>query len=122
MYSKIHLLMPRYTAYKIFFFKFYFFFNLGKTVLPAVYKVVINPDKQADQIMNAQSSNLLINQIKEIGKKYAVKDNEMAESFIMKTRKGTCKVGCVFPMVISSEFRTGEFRDDDHREYAPLLI
>ena len=61
---------------------------LGKTVLPAVYKVVINPDKQNDQIMNAQNANLLMNQIKEIGTKYAVKDNEMAESFIMKTRKG----------------------------------
>ena len=62
--------------------------HLGKTVLPAVYKVVINPDKQTDQIMNAQNANLLMNQIKEIGTKYAVKDNEMAESFIMKTRKG----------------------------------
>ena len=87
-----------------------------------MYKVVINPDKQTDQIMNAQNSNLLINRIKEIGKKYAVKDNEMAESFIMKTRKGTFKVGCVFPMVISSKFRTGEFRNDDQREYAPPLI
>ena len=57
-------------------------------MLPAVYKVVINPDKQTDQIMNAQNANLLMNQIKEIGTKYAVKDNEMAESFIMKTRKG----------------------------------
>ena len=61
---------------------------LGKTVLPAVYKVVINPDKQSDQVMNSQNANLLMNQIKEIGTKYAVKDNEMAESFIMQTRKG----------------------------------
>jgi len=53
-----------------------------------VYKVVINPDKQNDQVMNTQNANLLMNQIKEIGTKYSVKDNEMAESFIMKTRKG----------------------------------
>ena len=53
-----------------------------------MYKVVINPDKQNDQIMNAQNANFLMNQIKEIGTKYAVTDNEMAESFIMKTRKG----------------------------------
>jgi len=65
----------------------------GKTVLPAVYKVVINPDKQTDQIMNAQNANLLMNQIKEIGTKYAVKDNEMAESFIMKTRKDDSSIG-----------------------------
>ena len=25
------------------------------------------------------------------------------------------KVGCVFTMVISSEFRVGQYRDDDHR-------
>ena len=25
-------------------------------------------------------------------------------------------VGCIFPMVISSEFRIGQHRDDDHRE------
>ena len=61
---------------------------LGKTVLPAVYKVVINPDKQSDQLVNSQNTNLLVNQIKDIGTKYAVKDNEMAESFIMQTRKG----------------------------------
>ena len=29
------------------------------------------------------------------------------------------KVGCVFPMVISSEFRIEQNRDDDHREDAP---
>ena len=29
------------------------------------------------------------------------------------------KVGCVFPMVISSEFRMRQHRDDDHREDAP---
>ena len=32
------------------------------------------------------------------------------------------KVGRVFPMVISSEFRMGQYRDDDHREYAPHFI
>ena len=30
-----------------------------------------------------------------------------------------CKVGCIFPMVISSEFRKG-YIDDNHREDAPL--
>ena len=30
-----------------------------------------------------------------------------------------CKVGRVFPMVIWSEFRLGEYRNDDHRENAP---
>ena len=29
------------------------------------------------------------------------------------------KVGCVFPMVIWSEFRMGQYRDDDHREDTP---
>ena len=29
------------------------------------------------------------------------------------------KVGCIFPMVISSDFRMGEHRDDDHQEDAP---
>ena len=29
------------------------------------------------------------------------------------------KVGCAFPMVIWSEFRMGQYRDDDHREDAP---
>ena len=29
------------------------------------------------------------------------------------------KVGCVFPMVISSEFRMGWYRDDYHQEGAP---
>ena len=29
------------------------------------------------------------------------------------------KVGCVFPMVISSDFRMGQHRDDDHQEDAP---
>ena len=33
-----------------------------------------------------------------------------------------CKVGCIFPMVISSEFRMGQFRDDDHRRDAPHFI
>ena len=29
------------------------------------------------------------------------------------------KVGCVFPMVIWSEFRLGKYSDNDHREDAP---
>ena len=32
-----------------------------------------------------------------------------------------CKLGCVFPMVISSDFRMGEHRDDDHEEDAPYF-
>ena len=29
------------------------------------------------------------------------------------------KVGCIFSMVIWSEFRVGQYRDDDHLEDAP---
>ena len=32
------------------------------------------------------------------------------------------KVGCIFPLVISSEFRMGQYRDDNHREDAPHFI
>ena len=32
------------------------------------------------------------------------------------------KVGCAFPMVISSDFRKGKHRDDDHEEDAPYLV
>ena len=32
------------------------------------------------------------------------------------------KMGCVFPMVIWSEFRMGQYRDDDHREDASHFI
>ena len=32
------------------------------------------------------------------------------------------KVGCVFPMVISFEFRMGQYWDDDHREDAPQFM
>ena len=31
------------------------------------------------------------------------------------------KVGCIFPVVISSELRMGLCKDDDHREDAPNL-
>ena len=31
-------------------------------------------------------------------------------------------MGCVFPMVISSEFLIDQYRDDDHREDAPHFI
>ena len=32
------------------------------------------------------------------------------------------KVECIFQMVISSEFRVGQYRDDDHRGDAPHFI
>ena len=32
------------------------------------------------------------------------------------------KVGYIFPMVVSSEFRRGQYRDDDHQEDAPHFI
>ena len=32
------------------------------------------------------------------------------------------KVGCVFQMVIWSEFRMGQYSDDDHREDAPHFM
>ena len=38
---------------------------------------------------------------------------------VLKTRD---KLGCVFPMVISSDFRMGEHRDDDHEEDAPYFM
>ena len=31
------------------------------------------------------------------------------------------KLGCAFPMVISSDFRVGQHRDDDHEEDAPYF-
>ena len=31
------------------------------------------------------------------------------------------KVGCIFPMVILSEFRIGQYRDEYHRKDAPPL-
>ena len=31
------------------------------------------------------------------------------------------KVGCAFPMVISSDLRMGKHRDDDHEEDAPYF-
>ena len=34
------------------------------------------------------------------------------------TNKGLCKVGQVFPVVISSEFCMEQYRDDDYREDA----
>ena len=30
-----------------------------------------------------------------------------------------CKVGCIYVIVISSELRMGQYRDDDYREDAP---
>ena len=32
------------------------------------------------------------------------------------------KVECAFPMVILSEFRMGQYRDDDYRDEAPHFI
>ena len=32
----------------------------------------------------------------------------------------SCKVGCVLPMVISSEFRIGQCKEDDHRKDTPV--
>ena len=32
------------------------------------------------------------------------------------------KAGCVFPIVISSDLRMGQHRDDDHQEDAPHFI
>ena len=33
---------------------------------------------------------------------------------------GAIKVGCIFSMVMWSEIRLGQYRDDDHRENAQL--
>ena len=46
---------------------------------------------------------------------------------IISQMKLSCKEGCVFSMVISSKFRMGQYRDDDHRrlvhrEDAPHFI
>ena len=42
------------------------------------------------------------------------------EFLLLPTQNG--KVGCVFPMVIWSEFRIGQYRDGDHREDTPQFI
>ena len=36
--------------------------------------------------------------------------------------KFDCKVGCAFPMVISSDFRMRKHTNDDHKEDAPYFI
>ena len=59
---------------------------LGKTVLPSDYKIVLKPDKCEESI--DFNVNGLINRMKDVGIDYAVRDNEMAEQFIMETRKG----------------------------------
>ena len=41
---------------------------------------------------------------------------------IYKTNDLLNKVGSVVPMVIWSEFRMRQHRDDEHREYAPTLF
>ena len=35
------------------------------------------------------------------------------------SKKSSYKVGCVFPMAISSKFRMGQYRHDDHGEQVP---
>ena len=42
-------------------------------------------------------------------------------SFHPNRSRPITKLGCVFPMVISSDFRMGEHRDDDHEEDAPYF-
>ena len=42
---------------------------------------------------------------------------DMSEQF--NQQQIVCKVGFVVPMAIWSEFRMEQYRDDDHREYAP---
>ena len=42
--------------------------------------------------------------------------------YFIKRVETKCKVGCVFLMVIWSEFRLGKYRDDDHREDASHFI
>ena len=39
--------------------------------------------------------------------------------FFKITRDMEDKVGCVFSMVIRSDFCMGQYRDDDHQEDAP---
>ena len=41
---------------------------------------------------------------------------------LLKQKVFRNKVGCVFLMVIWSEFRMGQYRHDDHREDAPHFI
>ena len=47
---------------------------------------------------------------------YDVFSQEMFQTIFVAD---TYKVGCVFAMVIWSEFCMGQYRDRDHREYAP---
>ena len=46
--------------------------------------------------------------------------NSLRKNSFSKLKKYD-KVGCDFPMVISSEFRMRQYRDDDHREDTPHL-
>ena len=39
-----------------------------------------------------------------------------------KVNRSYNKLGCAFPMVISSDFRVGQHRDDDHEEDAPYFM
>ena len=44
-----------------------------------------------------------------------------AKLFHLFQKSEFIKVGCAFPMVISSDFRMGKHRDDDHEEDAPYF-
>ena len=46
-----------------------------------------------------------------------IKKDVQCQKYELFENKGT-KIGCIFPMVISSGFRMGQYRDDDHREDA----
>ena len=49
-----------------------------------------------------------------INKSKLMKEKEEGKRFF--------KVGCIFPMVISSDSRMGQHRDDDHQEDAPHFM
>ena len=56
--------------------------------------------------------------------KEAIEELKKWQTEIKKDKETICevfKVGCVSPMVISSEFHMGQYWDDDHREDAPHL-
>ena len=42
--------------------------------------------------------------------------------YVLAKNPALTKVPCAFPMVISSDFRVGQHRDDDHEEDAPYFI
>lgn len=64
----------------------------------------------SEKMLNQQ--NLIIERVFKL---ITGNDPEISQKFLMN------KLGCVFPMVISSDFRMGEHRDDDHEEDAPYF-